>query len=52
MNLTDNQINAIISELDAYARDYNAYEYGLPTECEENVEEMRMLIRAALKEQR
>jgi len=45
-SLSDDKIDNIIDKLDDYARNYNHYEYGLPTQ---NLEEMRVLIRELLK---
>jgi hypothetical protein len=46
--LMNEQLDNIITALDSYARDYNGYEYGLPTHDEERMEEMRNEIRRVL----
>ena len=43
----EQKINTILIELDQYARDYDAYEYGLPMH-DEHIEEMREIIRKCL----
>ena len=45
--LSDEQIDSIIYNLDEYARDYNGYEYGLPTHGE-HIENMRILVKQFL----
>ena len=45
--LSDEQIDIIINNLDKYARDYDGYEYGLPTHGE-HIENMRILVKQVL----
>ena len=45
--LSDDKIDNIIYELDEYARNYDVYEYGLPTHGE-HIENMRILIKQFL----
>ncbi len=45
--LSDEQIDSIINNLDEYARDYDGYEYGLPTHGE-HIENMRILVKQVL----
>jgi hypothetical protein len=45
--LSDEQIDSIIYNLDEYARDYDGYEYGLPTHGE-HIENMRILVKQFL----
>ena len=46
-NLSDGQIDSIIYTLDEYARDYDGYEYGLPTHSE-HIDNMRILVKQFL----
>lgn len=46
-NLSDEQIDSIIYNLDEYARDYDSCEYGLPTHGE-HIENMRILVKQFL----
>jgi hypothetical protein len=43
-DISDNTIDNIIYTLDLYARDYNDYEYGLPT-YGEHLEKMREIVK-------
>ena len=45
--LSDEKIDNIIYELDEYARDYDGYEYGLPTHGE-HIENMRHIVKVFL----
>lgn len=45
--LSDEKIEAIIYELDEYARGYDGYEYGLPTHGE-HIANMRILVKQFL----
>lgn len=45
--LSDEHIDSIIYNLDEYARDYDGYEYGLPTHGE-HIENMRVLVKQFL----
>ena len=45
--LSDNEIDEIIYSLDSYARDYDHYEYGLPT-YDDKMIEMRQIVRTFL----
>ena len=45
--LSDEKLDNIIYELDEYARDYNGYEYGLPTHGE-HIEKMRHIVKVFL----
>lgn len=45
--LSDEQIDSIIYKLDKYARDYDGYEYGLPTHSE-HIQNMRILVKQLL----
>lgn len=47
--LSDEKIDNIIYELDEYARDYDGYEYGLPTHGE-HIEKMRHIVRVFLND--
>lgn len=46
-SLSDDHIDSIIYKLDEYARNYNGYEYGLPT-YDEHIENMRILVKQFL----
>lgn len=46
-SLSDEHIDSIIYKLDEYARNYNGYEYGLPT-YDEHIENMRILVKQFL----
>jgi hypothetical protein len=44
---SDEQIDNLIRELDEYARDYDYYEYGLPTH-DEHMDNMRNIVKVEL----
>ena len=44
---SDKQIDDLICELDKYARDYDLYEYGLPTH-DEHMDNMRNIVKVKL----
>jgi hypothetical protein len=46
--MTDEEIDAMLDDIDDVAREYDHYEYGLPTHNEETAAKMRAVVRRAL----
>jgi len=47
-DLSDDIIDSIIIELDNYARNFDSYDYGLPTHTNSHIEEMRNIVKLGL----